>query len=76
MGFAIVGVLLAGSSLNLQQIVIAQQGSIFHWFWIPLLPLFVIYLLSGLAETNRTPFDVVEGESEIVAGFQDRKSVV
>ncbi len=69
MGFAIVGVLLAGGSLNLQQIVIAQQGSIFHWFWIPLLPLFVIYLLSGLAETNRTPFDVVEGESEIVAGF-------
>lgn len=69
MGFALVGVLLAGGSMNLQQIVIAQQGSIFHWFWIPLLPLFVIYLLSGLAETNRTPFDVVEGESEIVAGF-------
>ncbi len=69
MGFALVGVLLAGGSLNLQEIVNAQQGSLLHWFWIPLLPLFAIYLFSGLAETNRTPFDVVEGESEIVAGF-------
>ena len=69
MGFALVGVLLAGGSLNLQEIVNAQQGSFLHWFWIPLLPLFAIYLFSGLAETNRTPFDVVEGESEIVAGF-------
>lgn len=69
MGFALVGVLLAGGSLNLQQIVLAQAGGIWTWFWIPLLPLFAIYLFSGLAETNRTPFDVVEGESEIVAGF-------
>ncbi|NOX43132.1 MAG: NADH-quinone oxidoreductase subunit NuoH [Gammaproteobacteria bacterium] len=69
MGFALVGVLLAGGSLNLQEIVTAQKGSVLHWFWIPLLPLFAIYLFSGLAETNRTPFDVVEGESEIVAGF-------
>jgi len=69
MGFALVGVLLAGGSLNLQEIVNAQQGSFLHWFLIPLLPLFAIYLFSGLAETNRTPFDVVEGESEIVAGF-------
>lgn len=69
MGFALVGVLLAGGSLNLSQIVEAQQGSFLHWFWIPLLPLFLVYLFSGLAETNRCPFDVVEGESEIVAGF-------
>jgi NADH-quinone oxidoreductase subunit H len=47
----------------------AQQGSILHWFWLPLLPLFLVYFISGVAETNRAPFDVVEGESEIVAGF-------
>ena len=69
MGFALVGVLMAGGSLNLVDIVKAQEGSFFHWFWIPLLPLFVIYFLSGVAETNRAPFDVAEGESEIVAGF-------
>jgi len=69
MGFALVGVLLAGGSLNLQEIVMAQEGAFWTWFWIPLFPLFAIYLFSGLAETNRTPFDVVEGESEIVAGF-------
>jgi len=69
MGFALVCVLMAGGSLNLVDIVEAQQGSVFHWFWIPLLPMFVIYFLAGVAETNRAPFDVAEGESEIVAGF-------
>ena len=69
MGFAIVGVLLAAGSLNLGEIVLAQQGAVWHWFWLPLLPLCVIYFISGVAETNRAPFDVAEGESEIVAGF-------
>lgn len=69
MGFALVGVLLASQSLNLNQIVLAQNGNIGHWYIWPLLPLFVIYLVSGIAETNRAPFDVAEGESEIVAGF-------
>ena len=69
MGFALVGVLMAGGSLNLGEIVRAQQGSVLHWFWLPLLPLFLVYFISGVAETNRAPFDVAEGESEIVAGF-------
>ncbi|MDH5693832.1 MAG: NADH-quinone oxidoreductase subunit NuoH [Gammaproteobacteria bacterium] len=69
MGFALVGVLIAAGSLNLIDIVRAQEGSMLHWYWIPLFPLFVIYYLSGVAETNRAPFDVAEGESEIVAGF-------
>jgi NADH-quinone oxidoreductase subunit H len=69
MGFALVGVLMAGGSLNLGEIVRAQEGSLAHWFWLPLFPLFVIYFISGVAETNRAPFDVAEGESEIVAGF-------
>ena len=69
MGFALVGVLLAGGSLNLVEIVEGQQGSVLHWFWLPLLPLFMVYFISGVAETNRAPFDVAEGESEIVAGF-------
>nr|WP_297527855.1 NADH-quinone oxidoreductase subunit NuoH [Thiohalobacter sp.] len=69
MGFALVGVLMAGGSLNLNDIVLAQQGSVLHWFWLPLLPLFLVYFISGVAETNRAPFDVAEGESEIVAGF-------
>jgi len=69
MGFALVGVLMAGGSLNLGEIVAAQQGSMLHWFWLPLLPLLMIYFISGVAETNRAPFDVAEGESEIVAGF-------
>ena len=70
MGFALVGVLIAAGSLNLTDIVMAQAGDagLFEWFWLPLLPLFVVYFVSGVAETNRAPFDVVEGESEIVAG--------
>ena len=69
MGFALVGVLIAAGSLNLGEIVLAQQGGIFNWYWLPLLPLFVVYFVSGVAETNRAPFDIAEGESEIVAGF-------
>ncbi|MGH8599135.1 MAG: NADH-quinone oxidoreductase subunit NuoH [Burkholderiales bacterium] len=71
MGFALVGVLMAAQSLNLGEIVRAQQGQygLFNWFWIPLFPLFVVYFISGVAETNRLPFDMAEGESEIVAGF-------
>ena len=69
MGFALVGVLMAAGSLNLREIVLAQSGGFFQWYLIPLFPLFVVYLVSGVAETNRAPFDVAEGESEIVAGF-------
>jgi NADH-quinone oxidoreductase subunit H len=69
MGFALVGVLVAAGSLNLGAIVRAQAGSVFTWYWLPLLPLLGVYFISGVAETNRAPFDVAEGESEIVAGF-------
>jgi NADH-quinone oxidoreductase subunit H len=71
MGLCLVCVLVLGGSLNLTDIVHAQAGSkgLFDWFWLPLLPVFVIYFISGVAETNRAPFDVAEGESEIVAGF-------
>ena len=69
MGFALVGILMAAGSLNIGQIVAAQSGGVVHWFWLPLLPLFIVYWVSGVAETNRAPFDVAEGESEIVAGF-------
>jgi len=66
MGFVIVTVLVCVGSLNLNDIVLAQRHI---WFAIPLLPMFVIFFISGLAETNRAPFDLAEGESEIVAGF-------
>ena len=69
MGFALVCVLIAAGSLNLGQITAAQSGSILHWYWLPLLPIFLVYFISGVAETNRAPFDVAEGESELVAGF-------
>ena len=76
MGFALVAVLMVSGSLNLSDIVLGQDKgyfashgvSILSWNWLPLLPLCVVYLISGIAETNRAPFDVVEGESEIVAG--------
>jgi NADH-quinone oxidoreductase subunit H len=69
MGFALVGVLMAAGSLNLQDIVMAQAGGFYQWYIWPLFPLFLVYFISGVAETNRLPFDVAEGESEIVAGF-------
>ena len=69
MGFALVGVLMASGSLNLSTIVLAQAGNIYHWYWLPLFPMFMVYLIAGVAEANRAPFDVAEGESEIVAGF-------
>jgi NADH-quinone oxidoreductase subunit H len=69
MGFALVGVLMVSGSLNLGAIVRAQQGGALAWNWFWLLPLTAVYFISGLAETNRAPFDVAEGESEIVAGF-------
>jgi NADH-quinone oxidoreductase subunit H len=69
MGFALVGVLMAAQSLNLSDIVHGQAGGLHHWYIWPLFPLFVVYLIAGVAETNRSPFDVAEGESEIVAGF-------
>lgn len=76
MGFALVTVLLTSGSLNLSEIVASQEQGYFasiglnflSWNWLPLLPMFLIYFISGVAETNRHPFDVVEGESEIVAG--------
>lgn len=74
MGFALVGVLMVSGSLDLHEIVVNQAhgmlgGSILSWNWLPLFPFFLIYIISGVAETNRAPFDVCEGESEIVAGF-------
>jgi NADH-quinone oxidoreductase subunit H len=69
MGFALVAVLMCASSLNLSAIVEGQEGGAAYWYVWPLLPMFVVYLVSGVAETNRHPFDLAEGESEIVAGF-------
>jgi NADH-quinone oxidoreductase subunit H len=69
MGFALVGVLMATGSMNLGTIVQTQAGGFLAWNWFWLFPLFAVYFISGVAETNRAPFDVAEGESEIVAGF-------
>ena len=69
MGFALVAVLMCASSLNLREIVLGQEGGAAYWYVWPLLPMFVVYIVSGIAETNRHPFDLAEGESEIVAGF-------
>ena len=71
MGFALVCVLMASQSMNLSDIVNGQKGSfgMLNWYLLPLFPMFLVYLISGVAETNRAPFDMAEGESEIVAGF-------
>ncbi|MDP4028907.1 MAG: NADH-quinone oxidoreductase subunit NuoH [Gallionella sp.] len=71
MGFALVCVLLASQSMNLSDIVNGQKGNfgLLNWYLLPLFPMFLVYLISGVAETNRAPFDMAEGESEIVAGF-------
>ncbi|WP_133130548.1 NADH-quinone oxidoreductase subunit NuoH [Legionella yabuuchiae] len=76
MGFAFVGVLLAANSMNLTDIVNAQKGGFWHWWFLPLLPLFVVFWIAGIAETNRAPFDLAEGESEIVAGFHVEYSAI
>ncbi len=70
-GFVIITVLLCAGSLNVSDVVRAQAGGygMFNWFWLPLLPMFVIFFVCTLAETNRSPFDLPEGESELVAGF-------
>src|SRR3546814_17691388 len=70
MGVALVGGMIGAGSLNMTQIVMAQSGNggVMEWFWLPMLPLFIVYFVYGVAENNRAPFDVVEGESEIVAG--------
>ena len=75
-GFVLVTVLLCAGSLNLTDIVMAQNSAlgIFGWYWLPLLPMFVIFFISALAETNRSPFDLVEAESELVAGFMTEYS--
>jgi NADH-quinone oxidoreductase subunit H len=69
MGFVIITVLLCVGSLNLSKIVLAQSGGFWHWYWLPLLPMFVIFFISALAETNRAPFDLPEAEAELVAGY-------
>ncbi|MDP3704602.1 MAG: NADH-quinone oxidoreductase subunit NuoH [Legionellaceae bacterium] len=76
MGFAFVGVLLAAGSMNLSDIVLSQRGGITHWWFLPLLPLFMVFWIAGIAETNRAPFDLAEGESEIVAGFHVEYSAI
>ena len=73
-GFVLITVLLCVGSLNLTQVVVAQSGWFFNWFWLPLLPMFVIFFVSALAETNRTPFDLPMSEAELVQGFQTEYS--
>ncbi|EKD77193.1 MAG: NADH-quinone oxidoreductase chain H, partial [uncultured bacterium] len=69
LGFALVGVILISGTMNLSELVLKQNGGLWHWYFIPLFPLFLVYWIASVAETNRAPFDVAEGESEIVAGF-------
>ncbi len=70
LGFVIVTVFLMADSLNINEIVLAQAGGLHHWYFIPLFPVFVVFFVSALAETNRPPFDLPEAESELVAGYQ------
>jgi NADH-quinone oxidoreductase subunit H len=76
MGFGFVGVLLAAGSMNITDIVVSQAGGFWHWWFVPLLPLFMVFWIAGIAETNRAPFDLAEGESEIVAGFHVEYSAI
>ena len=76
MGFAFAGVLIAANSMNLTDIVNSQRGGIWHWWFLPLMPLFFVFWIAGIAETNRAPFDLAEGESEIVAGFHVEYSAI
>ncbi|AHE68251.1 NADH-quinone oxidoreductase subunit NuoH [Legionella oakridgensis] len=76
MGFAFVGVLIAAGSMNITDIVLSQRGGFWHWWFLPLLPLFFAFWIAGIAETNRAPFDLAEGESEIVAGFHVEYSAI
>src|SRR5262250_3878388 len=73
-GFVLITVLLCVGSLNLTKVVVAQSGWFWNWFWLPLLPMFVIFFVSALAETNRTPFDLPMSEAELVQGFQTEYS--
>src|SRR6476660_3996654 len=73
-GFVLITVLLCVGSLNLTKVVLAQSGWFWNWFWLPLLPMFVIFFVSALAETNRTPFDLPMSEAELVQGFQTEYS--
>tara|TARA_B100001989_G_scaffold99722_1_gene69791 strand:+ start:550 stop:1551 length:1002 start_codon:yes stop_codon:yes gene_type:complete len=70
MGFSLVPVLMLSGSMNLSTIVVAQSGNLLTWNFLPLFPVFIVYLIASVAETNRAPFDITEGESEIVAGYQ------
>jgi NADH-quinone oxidoreductase subunit H len=73
-GFVLVTVLICVGSLNLTKVVLAQSGGFWHWYWLPLLPMFVVFFISALAETNRTPFDLPMSEAELVQGFQTEYS--
>ena len=69
MGFVLITVLVCVGSLNLSDIVRAQSGGFWHWYWLPLFPMYIIFFISTLAETNRAPFDLPEAEAELVAGY-------